>query len=614
MTKTAPEPLLRTLAPALKELERLLLAWLGAKRRFPLSTLQRGRLEGLTQDLGRQAEALQAEQPVLVIVLMGGTGVGKSTLLNALAGGAIAQASFQRPTTRDPVVYYHHSTQPHRLDPALQHCRLVSHDRPSLEGKVLVDTPDLDSNDVSNREKLLRIIPVADIVLYVGSQEKYHDRLGWELFTKERRRRGFAFILNKWDRCYVPEAGGVRPDEDLLRGLAKEGFASPLLFRTCAQHWVDHPLTEANGKPPVEGEQFADLVRWLNEGLTRLEIEAIKARGVSRLLAELDRSLRDIAPPDLTEPAQRVRDTWKKLLDEEAQAHAVLLLATLEPYQREIEHHFAMERQHKFRGIMASYLHLFNRMRYSGSTLRDQLPFVGRSGGSAVPANWDLAAFTQAAASATSEQHLEARQRALANRLLIEADANGFPLALLQEATEETARLDWRSRLSTAVTEVLGQIEHSWSQPRGVRRWLQTTLVILADWLPILACGFMAVLLIWQYTMDQRAFAWGDLLLPALVMVMVMVALHVVTSILMPLGWQALRGKFETALRDRLRSDLETAFNTLPGTITQDLLKERRQVEKIQGDTREVAGWLERHETAAGAERLFADEARSNRV
>src|SRR5687767_13743587 len=112
-------------------------------------------------------------------MLMGGTGVGKSTLLNALAGGAIAQASFVRPTTRDPVVYHHESIKPDKLDPALQYCKLVAHNRPMLEQKILVDTPDLDSNDLSNRDKLVRLLPIADIVLYVGSQEKYHDRLGW---------------------------------------------------------------------------------------------------------------------------------------------------------------------------------------------------------------------------------------------------------------------------------------------------------------------------------------------------------------------------------------------------------------------------------------------------
>src|ERR1700677_3523364 len=131
MNEIAPvknEPLLRTLSPALRELEKLLRSWLNATHRYPMSTLQKAGLEGLSADLQRQAEALQLEKPILLIVFMGGTGVGKSTLLNALAGGAVAQASFARPTTRDPVVYYHESMKPEKFDELLRNCHLQTHD------------------------------------------------------------------------------------------------------------------------------------------------------------------------------------------------------------------------------------------------------------------------------------------------------------------------------------------------------------------------------------------------------------------------------------------------------------------------------------------------------
>jgi hypothetical protein len=633
-------PVLKTLAPLLRKLEASLRIWLNKTHQYPLAAGNRATLNDLAADLRRQADALDADRPLLVIMLMGGTGVGKSTLLNALAGGAIAQASFARPTTRDPVVYFHISVKPEQLDPVLHHCRLSQHDRPALEQKIIVDTPDLDSNDLANREKLFALLPVADIVLYVGSQEKYHDKLGWELFLQQRQRRAFAFVLNKWDRCVHSGAAGLRPDEDLLQDLKEEGFNNPLLFRTNAQYWVDkHAGTVTQGNeprpcevletseagshaapvaqvaqvapplpPPPEGEQFAELTHWLEMGLSRLEIEAIKARGVSQLLSHLDRTLRSACPPDLSAVADRTRTTWGRILGEEAAANAAILVNTLEPYQREIEHHFALQRQCQFHGVMGGYLRLFNRMKYAGSTLRDKIPFMPRSAAKVdAPAVWDLSSFTQACSQAASERHLDSRGKALTNRLLVEADQQGFPLSLLGEPTEVRARLDWRQRHADALGDVLGQIQREWANPTGLRALVQAVIVFLGDWLPLLTIGAVFAFLLWGYFVLEppRRFEFWDLFLVAFALLMVLVLLHILITLFMPLRWAAIRNEFHRLIERRLHADLEEGYVNVPLEVAKVLNEERKQVHVLVDEVHEVIAWLDKREQAASIAAMY---------
>ncbi len=620
-------PLLRTLAPALRGLERKLSAWLEAPHLQEISAISRATLQGLLEDLHRQAEALDVERPLLVIMLMGGTGVGKSTLLNALAAGNIAQASFTRPTTRDPVVYFHQSIKPERLDPALRHCRLAPHDRPALAQKVIVDTPDLDSNDLANRDKLEQLLPVADVVLYVGSQEKYHDRLGWDLFLKQRRRRAFAFVLNKWDRCLQPLASGVRPDEDLLRDLRDEGFASPLLFRTCAQRWVDQAsraqgwwgeipdAVSPNGAlagptPEVpEGEQFLELWRWLEQGLTRLEIEAIKARGVSQLLDHLEQALGTATPPDLGEVAGRTQAAWVRPLADEAAAASEVLVDALEPYQREIEHHFALEGQRRFRGLMAGYLRLVTRVRYAGSSLRIRVPFLPRRhADEQAPPVWDISAFTKACSDVAGNRQLDARGKALANRLLVDAHNQGFPIGTIAQAVESRSALDWRQRFSQILLEVLQGVEQQWTRPQGWRRAVQTLLVWVTDWVPPLALLAAVANLVWRY-FDPAGRGYpvslSDVLLPLVILIAILIILHVLISLLLPLRWPAIRGEFRRRLETRLREELEGVYLPVPVELADTLRNERQAVEKLTAETREVNEWLGQRERAAGIEGLY---------
>jgi hypothetical protein len=153
--------------------------------------------------------------------------------------------------------------------------------------------------------------------------------------------------------------------------------------------------------------------------------------------------------------------------------------------------------------------------------------------------------------------------------------------------------------------EIIAQVEREWSHPSGVRRWLQRGIVLAGNWLPLLAFATMGTVLLWDYFMNQRTFNWADLLQPAAVLLLTLVLMHVLIALLLPLRWPVIRSEFEQRLGRRLQAEMEEHYGQVPLDLERAINSERRDVEQLLGEVREVTSWLEQREQAASIVNLY---------
>jgi len=171
-----------------------------------------------------------------VLALVGGTGVGKSSLLNAIAGSPVSDASVRRPTTAHPLAWVPRSS---RADLAgllgwldIPDRDVRDHGGDALGDVAILDLPDLDSVEGTHRERVEATLPRVDAVVWVTDPEKYHDAILHDDFLADwlPRLDRQVVVLNKSDRLSEDDTERVRNDleRDMTR-LAGRGERRPLV-------------------------------------------------------------------------------------------------------------------------------------------------------------------------------------------------------------------------------------------------------------------------------------------------------------------------------------------------------------------------------------------------
>lgn len=192
---------------------------------------------------------------LVICGILGGKDIGKSTLINALAGTRVSvdESEVGRGTDR-PRAYVHRS----RRDALLRRLSnsgargdvdLVLHDAENIANVVLVDLPDFDSEFLDHLQIVQRVAPRLDRVLWVQSPRKLGDR-AWVgmLHDVVKDFANVHLVLNKVDELLADS----EPFEKTGDGALTSDMNRAEAFWTAQRRWVADAIVAAGCDLPDE--------------------------------------------------------------------------------------------------------------------------------------------------------------------------------------------------------------------------------------------------------------------------------------------------------------------------------------------------------------------------
>ncbi len=192
--------------------------------------------------LARAGERLRMSGEHTVVVLAGGTGSGKSSLFNRLAGADFSPSGVTRPMTR-----YQHACVWGRdaagqlldwlgVPSRYRYARssALGEGEESLDGLVLLDLPDHDSVLAGPSGRVNQLIKHADLMIWVLDPQKYADAAVHNRYLVPMAGHSavMTVVLNQADLLAGEEAGDCAAD--LQRLLESEGLYDVPVLLTSA--------------------------------------------------------------------------------------------------------------------------------------------------------------------------------------------------------------------------------------------------------------------------------------------------------------------------------------------------------------------------------------------
>jgi len=391
----------------------------------------------------------------LVAVLFGGTGTGKSTLLNALAGAEIAVTGERRPTTEEPTVYHPPGVQ-EEFGPA----RYV--ESQVLYDLVLVDMPDTDSIKIEHAERVQELLKRADVVLFCGTQQKYKNEQSLVLLRPLKNERKVVCIQTLADRD-----NDIR--EDWLDWLKRDGFLIDACFRVSARNALE---TKTGKSDAGDDYEFAALEEYIKEKLPpeRARIkEANIAGALNNTLAALECRL-EAGRKDL-EAARETVVKAERTVAHSTMAHLQGRLLN-EPHVWIVALGNAVS-ERSF-GVLGTLFRVLHWVRMAPSRMMGRLSLSGllqafrgpEDGGAGVSVPDEGDAYLRRLAGEFSHEHAEV------NAYLARA---GFPAAPFDDWRARYAG-ELRQRLNEALAPVQARIDR---RARVLSRWVLPLLDLL---------------------------------------------------------------------------------------------------------------------------------------